>query len=66
MDPKLPLGLRVIFNDLLDLVERKRELLPGAHVAAKENARGDFVLAIIIPGNVSLPRAPSTTRGRRP
>jgi hypothetical protein len=65
MDPKLPFGLRVIFNDLLDLVERKRELLPGARVAAKENARGEFVLAIIVPTNVSLPPELPTTRERR-
>jgi hypothetical protein len=65
VETKLPLGLRVVFNELLDLVERKRELLPGARVAAKENARGDFVLAIIVPSNVSLPPELPATRGRR-
>jgi hypothetical protein len=65
VEPKLTLGLRVVYNELLDLVERQRELLPGARVGVKENAKGETVLAIIVPNSVALPRERPRTRDRR-
>jgi hypothetical protein len=49
MRPKLSLGQQVVYRDLLDLVRRHSDLLPGAHVAVKENARGEIVIAIVVP-----------------
>ena len=62
VDPKLPLGLRVVFNELLELVKRRADLLPGTRVDAKENARGDTVLAIIVPSQINLPPRQPTKR----
>jgi hypothetical protein len=49
MVPKLSLGQQVVYRDLLDLVSRHATLVPGARVAVKENAKGEIVIAIIVP-----------------
>ncbi len=49
MQPKLNLGQQVVYRDLLDLVRKHATLLPDARVAVKENAKGEIVIAIIVP-----------------
>jgi hypothetical protein len=49
VNPQLSLGHRVVFHALQELAEKHATLIPGARVAAKENARGEVVLAIIVP-----------------
>jgi hypothetical protein len=49
MVPKLSLGQQVVYRDLLDLVKRHTTLVPDARVAVKENAKGEIVIAIIVP-----------------
>jgi hypothetical protein len=63
--PKLTLGLRAVLHDLEEFVAQRRELLPKARVATKENARGDVVLAIIVPSNVGLPDSDRPPKGDR-
>jgi hypothetical protein len=53
MVPKLSLGQQVVYRDLLDLVKRHTTLVPGARVAVKENAKGEIVIAIIVPTTAS-------------
>jgi hypothetical protein len=53
MVPKLSLGQQVVYRDLLDLVKRHTTLVPGARVAVKENAKGEIVIAIIVPMKTS-------------
>jgi len=54
MTSKLSLGHQVVYRDLLDLVRKHEGLVPGARVAVKENAKGEIVIAIIVP--ISGPR----------
>ncbi len=49
MGPKLNLGQQVVYRDLLNLVQKHASLVPNARVAVKENARGEIVIAIIVP-----------------
>jgi hypothetical protein len=49
MVPKLSLGQQVVYRDLLELVQKHASLVPNARVAVKENAKGDIVIAIIVP-----------------
>jgi hypothetical protein len=49
MVPKLSLGQQVVYRDLVDLVQKHAEFLPDARVAVKENAKGEIVIAIIVP-----------------
>ena len=49
MVAKLSLGQQVVYRDLLDLVEKHASLVPNARVAVKENAKGEIVIAIIVP-----------------
>jgi hypothetical protein len=49
MASKLTLGHQVVHRELVDLVRRHEGLLPGARVAIKENAKGEIVIAIIVP-----------------
>jgi hypothetical protein len=49
MYPKLSLGQQVVYRDLLKLVEQHANLVPDARVAVKENAKGELVIAIIVP-----------------
>ena len=49
MAPKLSLGQQVVYRDLLDLVRRHASLVPDARVAVKENAKGEIVIAIVVP-----------------
>jgi hypothetical protein len=49
MRPKLSLGQQVVYRDLLELVRKHSDLLPGARVGVKENARGEIVIAIVVP-----------------
>ena len=49
MVPKLNLGQQVVYRDMLDLVKKHATLVPNARVAVKENARGELVIAIIVP-----------------
>jgi hypothetical protein len=49
MVPKLNLGQQVVYRDMLDLVKRHATLVPNARVAVKENAKGELVIAIIVP-----------------
>lgn len=53
-----PSGQRVFLDELRALVERKQNLVPGARVAAKTNAQGDVVLAVIVPA-VRIPEGTS-------
>ncbi len=64
LESRLPLGLRVVFHELQRIVNDKRALCPGARVAIKENARGEVVLAIVIPPRSNLPKSDPPTRGR--
>jgi hypothetical protein len=54
MVAKLSLGQQVVYRDLLDLVQKHASLVPNARVAVKENAKGEIVIAIIVP----TPRIP--------
>jgi hypothetical protein len=54
MVTKLSLGQQVVYRDLLDLVQKHASLVPNARVAVKENAKGEIVIAIIVP----TPRIP--------
>jgi len=49
MAAKLSLGQQVVCRDLLDLVQKHASLVPNARVAVKENAKGEIVIAIIVP-----------------
>jgi hypothetical protein len=49
MVPKLSLGQQVVYQDLLELVRKHASLVPQARVAVKENAKGEIVIAIIVP-----------------
>jgi hypothetical protein len=53
MRPKLSLGQQLVYRDLLELVRKHSDFVPGARVAVKENARGEIVIAIVVP----VPRA---------
>jgi hypothetical protein len=64
--PKLSLGQQVVYRDLLDLVRRHETLVPGARVAVKENARGEIIIAIVVPVEASgIPDIGETKRARR-
>ena len=49
MEPKLSLGQQVVYRELLDLVDKHATLVPKARVAIKTNAKGEIVMAIIVP-----------------
>ena len=49
MGPKLSLGQEFVYRDLLALVQKHATLVPAARVAVKENAKGEVVIAIIVP-----------------
>jgi hypothetical protein len=49
MVPKLNLGQQVVYRDMLDLVKKHASLVPNARVAMKENAKGELVIAVIVP-----------------
>ena len=49
MVPKLSLRQQVVYRDLLGLVQKHARLVPDARVAVKENAKGEIVIAIIVP-----------------
>ena len=49
MVPKLTLGQQVVYRDLLELVQKHANLVPRARLAVKENAKGEIVIAIIVP-----------------
>jgi hypothetical protein len=49
MAAKLNLGQQVVYRDLLALVKKHATLVPDARVAVKENAKGEIVIAIIVP-----------------
>lgn len=53
--PRLSLGHRAIFNQLLRIVKEKESLIPGAEVRAKEYPSGETVLAIVIPPRDRIP-----------
>ena len=46
---RLSIGQQVVHRQLLELVRQQAALLPGARVAIQENARGEVVIAIIVP-----------------
>jgi hypothetical protein len=48
---RLSIGQQVVHRQLLELVRQQAALLPGARVAIKENARGEVVIAIIVPAS---------------
>jgi hypothetical protein len=47
MIPQLSLAHRVVFHALRELAAKHATLIPGARLAAKENSKGELVLAII-------------------
>jgi hypothetical protein len=49
MVPKLSLGQQVVYQELLELVRKHAGLVPQARVAVKQNAKGEIVIAIIVP-----------------
>ncbi len=49
MQPKPNLGQEAIYRDLVDLVRKHAEHVPGARVEWRETAKGELVIAIVIP-----------------
>lgn len=49
MVPKLSIGQQVVYRELRELVQKHASLVPDARIAVKENAKGEIVIAIIVP-----------------
>ena len=51
MAPRLSAGQEVVHQELIELVRRHQDAVPGARVTVKENAKGEVVIVILVPSN---------------
>jgi hypothetical protein len=60
MAPRLSAGQEAVHQELIELVRRYEDVVPGARVTLKENAKGELVIAILVPTRAAA-KAPLPT-----